>query len=372
MSNTELHIDEHFTFSASTPDEEINFSHSEFKDRVGDGFSEHGVRKNFDADGDLKSVDVIYQAMEPGPPERRNGVRITEDFLDNVAGKEYNNPPHLKDHDDQDTFAKIGDVQTAWFSDRLGKLMLMTRTPNIEGSSNHQEAIARYTHDPPSIRDGSLGFGNNYKAVRNQDGEPEMKDGKFREFSTTNFPGGYDEGGVNTAFAEAIEDEVDFEEDGMNVSQEELDRVYSKWDELVNLSEEEMEMWDEHPCSNSGVDNSENWRDNTLMLMGQGKEGWGDESVRIANQAIAFLLEKTEQSEMPGDPAEGGPGSCPSRWWVSLLNRGHNPMDEMPSGNPKFSKETITEFDDSAEGDKPDENSAAEDFAVKTETIEFQ
>jgi hypothetical protein len=207
MTETKLNIEETLTFSASTPDGDIDFSHSEFEERVGTGFSDHGVRKNTDEEGNVESVDVIYEAMEPGPPERRNGVRITEEFLKDVADKDYTpNPPHLKDHNDKDTFSRIGEVRDVWFSERLDKLMLMTRTPNIEGSRNHQEAVARYTHDPPAIRDGSLGFGSNYEAVRNSDGEPEMKSGKFREFSTVNFPGGYDEGGVNTAFAEAIED----------------------------------------------------------------------------------------------------------------------------------------------------------------------
>jgi hypothetical protein len=207
MTETKLNIEETLTFSASTPDGDIDFSHSEFEERVGTGFSDHGVRENTDEEGNIESVDVIYEAMEPGPPERRNGVRITEEFLKDVADKDYTpNPPHLKDHNDKDTFSRIGEVRDVWFSERLDKLMLMTRTPNIEGSRNHQEAVARYTHDPPAIRDGSLGFGSNYEAVRNSDGEPEMKSGKFREFSTVNFPGGYDEGGVNTAFAEAIED----------------------------------------------------------------------------------------------------------------------------------------------------------------------
>lgn len=211
---TELNIDERLVFSASTPDGDIDFTHDEFQERVGVGFNEHGVRKNFDGNDDLESVDVVFEAMEPGPPERRNGVRITEEFLDKVAGKDYSpNPPHLKDHNDKDTFSNIGEVRDAWFSDRLNKLMLMTRTPNIEGSRNHQEAVARYTHNPPAIRDGSLGFGQNYEAVMNDDGEPEMKDGKFREFSTVNFPGGYDEGGVNTAFAEAVEEQaVEFDD----------------------------------------------------------------------------------------------------------------------------------------------------------------
>jgi hypothetical protein len=209
----ELQIDEKLAFSASTA-EEVDFSHEEFQARVGTGFNEHGVRENRE-NGDLQSVDVIFKAMEPGPPERRNGVRITGDFLGKVAAKDYDpNPPHLKDHDAENTFARIGEVKDAWFSDRLDNLMLMVRTPNVEGSQNHQEAIARYTHDPPEIRDGSLGFGRNYEAAINDDGEPEMQDGKFREFSTVNFPGGYDEGGVATAFAEAVDEAAeDFAEE---------------------------------------------------------------------------------------------------------------------------------------------------------------
>jgi hypothetical protein len=154
MSDTELNINENLVFTASTPDDDIDFSHSEFAERVGTGFNEHGVRENYAEDGEtLESVDVIFGAMEPGPPEDRNGVRITEVFLDKVGGKEYASPPpHLKDHEDKNSWARIGDVREKWFSERLGKFFLMTRTPNIEGSRNHQEAVARYTHDPPAIR----------------------------------------------------------------------------------------------------------------------------------------------------------------------------------------------------------------------------
>jgi len=213
MTEKTLNINEELTFSATTPDDDLDFSHSEFTERVGEGFNEYGIRKNFDEDGNLESVDTIYQAMEPGPPEDRNGVRITDNFLDNVGKQEYaSNPPHLKDHDDKNSWSRIGEVREHWFSYRLDKLMLMTRTPNIEGSRNHQEAIARYTHEPPAIRDGSLGFGNNYKAKQNEDGEPEMVTGRFREFSTVNFPGGYDSGGVGPAFAEAIEEEIEFDD----------------------------------------------------------------------------------------------------------------------------------------------------------------
>lgn len=369
-----LEIKEQLTFSASTPDDDINFEHSEFTERLGTGFNEHGVRENTDEEGNLESVDVIFEAMEPGPPERRNGVRITDDFLDKVASKEYNpNPPHLKDHNDKDTFARIGEVRDAWFSDRLGKLMLMTRTPNIEGSRNHSEAIARYTHNPPEIRDGSLGFGNNYEAVMNDEGEPEMWDGKFREFSTVNFPGGYDEGGVNTAFAEAVDEVANFEGHGegdMDPDMEELSEVYDEWTSMVNMTETQMEMWEDHPCSDKGVDDGEERRDEFMMLMGQPMESWGQEALQIANRAIDFMA--TEVEKDAENPETGGPGTCPSRWAVNLLNHGYNPFDGFPSGNPQFTNEEVDMFDDPAEGsDKPGENSATKDENFAVNTIQF-
>ena len=337
-----IKIDERFRFHCPRPDDVLDFSR--FEDRLGVGFNEYGVRENRGQDGTLDSVDVIFAAMEPGPPERRNGVRITPDFLRDVASKEYDpSPPHLKDHNSDDTFSKIGTVEDVWFDEHSEKLMLMTRTPNIEGSDNHQEAIARYTHDPPSIRDGSLGFGKNYEAARNDDGEPELVEGKFREFSTVNFPGGYDEGGVNAAFAEAItEGDADptFEGHMGEVDPEERSRVYEKWNELVNLTDEQMTMWDDHPCSDHGLMESEQVRDNTQMLIGQPMMDWGPNEVRIANKAIAYMLDATQ--DMPDRPDEGGPGSCPSRWWITLLNHGHNPVDEMPTGNPKFSSEKVS------------------------------
>lgn len=193
-------IDLKFT-SASTSSDRIP---TEFREVGGEDFNEHGVRKNIDEDGNLNSVDVVYKAMEAGPPEERNGVRITNDLLRYVASADYSNePPFIKDHNRTDTFAKIGNVKSVAFKDGL---WLMNRVPNVEGSQNHQEAISRFTHDPPQITDGSVGFGKDYKAVRNDEGEPELKEATLQEFSTTNFPGGYDDGGLQTAFQEAAEE----------------------------------------------------------------------------------------------------------------------------------------------------------------------
>lgn len=205
---TELNVDADLEFAAKAPDG-VDFSHEEFTQRLGTGWNEYGVRTNYDQSDDLRSVDVIFGAMEPGPPERRNGVRITEDFLRSVASKDYSDePPHLKDHKSRDTFADLGTVREVWFSERLSKLMLMVRVPNT-GAPTHTEAVSRYTFEPPAIRNGSVGFGRQYTAEVNDDGEPELVDGKLREFSTVNFPGGYDDGGVAAAFAEEAVEAAD-------------------------------------------------------------------------------------------------------------------------------------------------------------------
>jgi hypothetical protein len=176
---------------------ELTFGVSTLHESIQDGFNQYGVRKNYQ-DDELVSVDAVYEAMEPGEPEDRNGVRITEEFLKRVASKDYSDrPPHLMDHR-RDTLSHIGFVQDVWFSEKRGKLMVKARTYNT-GADTHDEIVKRLTHEPPALSDGSLGFGQSYEAIENEDGERELVDGKIQEFSTTPFPGGYDEGGLRVA-----------------------------------------------------------------------------------------------------------------------------------------------------------------------------
>lgn len=359
----ELNIEEDLSFSASfgNPNPEA----------LADGFNQYGVRKNLDENGDLRSIDVNYEAMEPGEPENRNGVRITEEFLREVASKDYSSSrPFMLDHQ-RTTLSKAGDVRNVWFSDEAGKLMVQSRVPNT-GTTTHDDLIKRFTYEPPTITNGSIGFGDSYEAVRNEDGEPELVDGTLQEFSTTPFPGGYDDGGLRAAFAEAATDAVStFEEHG-EADPEYRDKVYDEWDSLVNMTNEQMEMWDDHPCASVGENDGENVRDETLMLMGQPRESWNMESVEVANQVIDFL--NTKMEEMPDNPAEGESGTCPSRWAISLLNRGHNPFDSFPEGNPQFGELNIStkviEFDDEREVSSIEgESSENSEVAVFTEQI---
>jgi len=134
-----------------------------------------------------------------------------------------------------------------------------------------------------------------------------------------------------------VEFESDSDSGSSMPSDMDTEKVASMWDEMTNMSEEQMEMWDDHPCASVGVDNGENIRDETLMLMGQWPDGWDSNSYQIANKHLAHIANAMDM-EVPENAMEGGKGTCPTRWAINLLNRGVNPFDEMPGGNPEFSE----------------------------------
>ena len=184
-------------------DSAISFAASATKPNRPDlsGFNEYGVRKNTNEDGELVSVDAVYEAMEPGEPKERNGVRITKEFLKRVASKDYSDsPPYLMDHD-RSTLSQVGFVRDVWYSDRKEKLMVMARAYNVD-SDIHDEIISRLTFEPPTIPDGSVGFGDSFDYERNDAGEVVLTDGQIQEFSTTPFPGGYDNGGLDVDYSD--------------------------------------------------------------------------------------------------------------------------------------------------------------------------
>lgn len=199
-------------------DADVRFS-SEFgnpdPEALVEGFNKYGVRENYGEEGEeLESIDVVFRAMEPGPPEDRNGFRITEDFLDKVAEKDYQSPPFKVSHNDN-ALQQLGRMKEVF---RQGDgLYVRTNIPNT-GSSAKNDAIADFTHEPPALRDGSLGFGRHFEVEMNGDGEPEPVDGTISEFSVVSVPGGYDDGGVEaaSAFKEALTQETEDFDDESN------------------------------------------------------------------------------------------------------------------------------------------------------------
>lgn len=190
----DIEIDADLTFSAATSRPvDAGFSV--------DGFNKYGVRENHGDDGELESIDVVYRAMEPG---LRKNIRVKPEFLQGVVEgfSEIGSLPAQYDHS-QSQRANVGRVTHAWYGQDA--LYLMSNIPNT-GSSIRSDTIADFTHEPPAITDGSVGFGRDYEIEYNSDTkEYEFADATLREFSFTPFPAGYDEGGLSAAFSDAVD-----------------------------------------------------------------------------------------------------------------------------------------------------------------------
>lgn len=174
------------------------------------GFNRYGVKEHEDG-----SIDVIFAAMEPG---LRKGIRVTSEFLQGVAANFSDGLPMQLDHS-QGQLANVGYIKDAKFAD--GFLRLVGHVPNT-GNTTRSDVIADFTHEPPAINDGSVGFGNDYRIERNDAGEPEFVDATMVEFSLTPFPAGYgNDGGLSPQFAHAAREAGVFTEDGADEAPEE-------------------------------------------------------------------------------------------------------------------------------------------------------
>lgn len=169
-----------------------------------EGFNEHGVRKNYDGD-DLESIDVVFDAMEPGV---RKGIEVTPEFLQGIANDTGSGIPLQYDHSHSQR-ANVGSLRETKFN---GKLKVMANIPNT-GSQIRTDTIADFTHSTgPQITDGSIGLNPQTLEFT----EPEAEDAKAKfsyaemiEFSLTPFPGGYDNGGITNQFSQAVDQFVD-------------------------------------------------------------------------------------------------------------------------------------------------------------------
>ncbi|MFC7191861.1 hypothetical protein ACFQL7_20900 [Halocatena marina] len=186
----------------------VNFATNSISDELtDDGFNEYGVREKDDG-----SVDVIFAAMEPGL--RHEGtpfeVEITSQFLRKVASKDYNYRLPMQFSHKKDQRANVGWLKENKIKFSNDRLRLMGHIPNT-GSQVRSDVISDFTHDPPAIQDGSVGFDPRSLKVehsRNRKDPAKFTDAKLMEFSLTPFPAGYDNGGLSPNFSEIIEDSM--------------------------------------------------------------------------------------------------------------------------------------------------------------------
>ena len=161
-----------------------------------DGFNEYGVRENEDG-----SIDVRFAAMEPGI---HNGIEITPEYLDTVFSKNYGRRPIQISHS-KDQLSNVGWVKPdkAYYDNSKEWVFVEGHIPNT-GSSVRTDVISDFTHNPPAITNGSIGFNPRSLTAKESDNEEataKFVDGEFMEFSLTPFPAGYDSaGGLTAAF----------------------------------------------------------------------------------------------------------------------------------------------------------------------------
>lgn len=174
------------------------------EEALAEGFNRYGVRENDDG-----SLDVRFDAMEPGV---RRGIEITPEFLRQTVRKDYDRIPLQLDHSDSQR-ANVGYIDPGNIQFNNGVLQVQAHIPNT-GSDVRNDVIADFKHEPPQITDISVSFAKDSVEIdggKSRNATPKFTDGRYREFSLTPFPAGYDEGGLTPAFSSAIDDAIDFD-----------------------------------------------------------------------------------------------------------------------------------------------------------------
>lgn len=115
--------------------------------------------------------------------------------------------------------------------------------------------------------------------------------------------------------------EVELQED------DELDEVFSEWQDHVNMSASELRRWSKNPCSREASVEPVNVIRRNLRLLEKNKDEWTDEDVKDAKRTISFISRM--KPNKPDNPRDG-PHGCPSEWAISLLNWAFNPFDSLP------------------------------------------
>ena len=112
-----------------------------------------------------------------------------------------------------------------------------------------------------------------------------------------------------------------------SASMDELDEVYSDWQDVVNMTASELRRWSENPCSREASVEAASVIKRNLRLLERNKEEWELDDIKDAKRTINFIDRMGGQE--PDEPSDGSHG-CPSNWAISMLNWAHNPFDSLP------------------------------------------
>jgi len=202
-------------------------------------------------------------------------------------------------------------------SQRMGALTWVGEVLNIKLDGEELKADLVIVDKPTAIK---LAYGAKMgisPKVHGDDDEGRMKNFYYDNFSVVINPA------IKTAYVNNSED---------------LDLVYEKYNNLVNMSYSELKEWSENPCSNeASLDRGPIERN--LHLLSTKKEDWDKKEIEWANKTIAFIsrMKNSEQGEKISE-------DCPySKRDISLRNWAYNPSKKSENSNELSDKKPYGE-----------------------------
>jgi HK97 family phage portal protein len=129
-----------------------------------------------------------------------------------------------------------------------------------------------------------------------------------------------EERGIDTEFSEQ---ERLLEQRALQESEQkngDLDEVFAKWRDTVNMSASDLKRWSDNECSRLASVDPDAVIKRNLRLLEKNKDDWNAKDITDANRAISFI---SRMRGMPkGDPVREG---CESKRDISLKNWAYNP-----------------------------------------------
>lgn len=123
------------------------------------------------------------------------------------------------------------------------------------------------------------------------------------------------------------------------VDQDELDEVFTKYNETVNMGASELERWADNPCSKeASLDRSPIQRN--LRLLRKKKSEWTQSDITAANRTISFVSRMKGNAK--GEPIKLDGRTCPSKRDISLKNWAFDPNKGVTRQSLDNARATLT------------------------------
>lgn len=369
-------------------------AYGQVTDIVSDGSrTVEGNTRTVSSDDD-ESIVVIDQVNEEGESQDQRVIKIVREEGENENNLRDWSPSESEEASEieemQISEARMpeydGTEQTSWGEIDADTLSYWTNALDLEAeqtsdlTDSQKEEIAQHTllGDPDSDNIRSLRF---FPVVNAETGNlnrgaleaVRSGRGQSADIPQDTYESAFGIAGqlLNEEFGTDVEEEFSpasfsnaIEVAELEVDQEELDEVYSEWDDAVNMTASELETWSGNGCSRIASVDPEAVIERNLNLLNTPKSEWGEEEIEDANRTISFIS-RMRPNEPEDDPMDGRFG-CPTDWAISLLNWAYNPFDSLPNQPDNDDVEDVEELQ-MAKHDRAEMKKAASQMSSYTE-----